>query len=176
MLVFSRKNPVSFFWREWGRSTATTTPPEAQNLATAAVAETQKQASTVYTRQHLWLPAFTLWVICTQDHMHEGAKLRVRFAKTELTLPLGKKVATISDVITLLSCVSKEDHIGHHAGKKNFSLMAIYSLIFGRFQYPVIIYKKFALIIILKLYFFIHYTESLRATRGVRMSEAQLKT
>jgi len=47
--------------------------------------------------------------------MHEAAKLRVRLAKIELILPLGNKIATMADIITLKGCVSKDEHLLHDA-------------------------------------------------------------
>lgn len=66
-----------------------------------------------------WLLAdFSLWGICIQEVIHEGIKRsysRRRLNKPELILPFGNKIASIADVIHLMSCVSKDVHLLHEA-------------------------------------------------------------
>ena len=49
-------------------------------------------------------------VIPIQDPVHVGTKLRTRFLKREKFLPFGNKIASPSDIESLIKIVSKDKH------------------------------------------------------------------
>jgi hypothetical protein len=72
----------------------------------------KRKSSNPFTKKATWFAAVdSVQCIPFQDTIHEGAKLRVRLLKTHMLLPFGDNVASVSDILCLMSQVSKDKHL-----------------------------------------------------------------